>query len=202
MYTRIFSIIACTVIAIGAMAAETASSVLKHVVDQMSSSPVQAAFTVTGSGMSQEGAITMSGNKFVVTTSDLSTWYDGKTQWTLSQAVKEVNVTEPSREELAEINPLIILSALSSRFSAEMGQSTADSYSILLSRRDNDTGIASATVRVNATTWNPVAITIVTSTGERFTIDIKSIKKLKSITDSTFRFNPALYPGVEVIDLR
>lgn len=202
MNTRIISFITLAAVALSAMAAETASGVMKHVVDRMSHQPVQAAFTVTGSGVSQDGAITMSGNKFVVTTADLSTWYDGKTQWTHTPAVKEVSVTTPTDEELAEINPLIILSSISSRYTAEMGQSAPGSYNILLSGRSNDSGIASAAVKVNASTWFPETITIHTSTGEQFTIDIKSIKNLKSITESTFRFNPSLYPGVEVIDLR
>lgn len=185
-----------------AQGAETAQSVLKHVVERMSTRPVQATFDLQASGMSQKGMITMHGNRFAVITADLSTWYDGKTQWTLAQAVKEVNVTEPSHEELAEINPLFILSSLSSDFNAEMAGSGTGAYEILLVARDNKTGIASARVSVNTSTWFPSAITLHTSTGEQYDIKIKSIKNLNSVTPETFRYNPAAHPGVEVIDMR
>lgn len=202
MIKRIFSIALFIAATLGVSAAETASSVLKHVVDRMSSQPVEARFGIAASGVTQDGSITLSGSRFVVTTNDLSTWYDGKTQWTLAPAVNEVNVSEPTREELAEINPLLILSSLSSKFNAEMAGTTTGNYEILLVARDKDTGIASARVKVNASTWFPSEITLHTTTGEQFTITIKSIKNLKTVSDSTFRYNPTKHPGVEVIDLR
>lgn len=185
-----------------AQGAETAQSVLKHAVERMSTQPVQATFDLQASGMSQKGMITLHGNRFAVITADLSTWYDGKTQWTLVQTVKEVNVTEPSREELAETNPLLILGSLSSDFNAEMAGSGTGAYEILLVARDNKTGIASARVKVNASTWFPSAITLHTSTGEQYDIEIKSIKNLNSVPPETFRYNPSAHPGVEVIDMR
>ncbi len=182
--------------------AETAQSILKHVVDRMSSQPVQSTFDLHAPGMSQKGMITLHGNRFSVITADLSTWYDGKTQWTLARNVKEVNITEPSREELAEINPLILLSSLSSNFNAEMAGSGTGTYEILLVALDNKAGISSARVMINASTWFPSAITIHTSTGQQYDIFIKSIKNLNTVDPATFRYNPSAHPDVEVIDLR
>lgn len=197
-----FTAVIMAVATLGANAAETAASVLRHVVDRMSSQPVEARFGIAASGVTQDGTITLSGNRFVVITDDLSTWYDGKTQWTLAKAVNEVNVSEPSREELAEINPLLILSSLSSNFNAEMAGSTAGAYEILLAARNRDAGIASARVKVDPLTWFPSEIILYTNSGEQFTITIKQIKNLKTVADNTFRFQPANYPGVEIIDLR
>lgn len=182
--------------------AETASSVLRHVVDRMSSAPVEASFSVEASGMSQAGTLTLSGNKFVFLTDDLSAWYDGKNQWTLSKAIKEVNITHPTHDELAEINPLLILGSLSSNYNAEMATSAPGRYEILLVSRDRESGIASARVAVNSSTWMPQSIDVTSRTGEQFKITIKNIKNLKSVNESIFRFNPASYPGVEIIDLR
>lgn len=202
MYQILFSTILLSIISLSVTAAETAQSVLKHVITQMNGTPVKAVFDINANGISQIGDITLAGKKFVITTSDLSTWYDGKTQWTLSKAVNEVNITEPTNEELAEINPLIILSSLSSRYNVEMAGSTAGTYELLLVARDKDSGIASARVKINSATWLPGEFTIHTSSGQQFNIRIISINNLKSVNNDIFIFNPKSYPGVETIDMR
>lgn len=120
----------------------------------------------------------------------------------LLPAINEVNMTTPTVEELAEINPLIILGSLSSNFNAEMGTTRPGQYEILLVAKNKESGIASARVNVDISTWFPRSIDILSNTGEHFTIDIKSIKNLKTVGENTFRFNSKSYPGVEVIDLR
>lgn len=182
-------------------AAETATSVLAKVVERVSAQPVEATFTVMASGMTQSGSLTLSGDKFEILTDDLSTWYDGKTQWTLSKAANEVSVTHPTKEELAEINPLIILSTLSSQFNAEMAGAKPGSYELRLVARSKDSAIASALITVYSGSWNPGAIVVHTSTGEQFNILIKTLKNIKNVNNDTFRFNPRTHPGVEVIEL-
>lgn len=184
-----------------ATAAETASSVMKHVVNAMSTKPLQASFTITASGVTQSGTLVMDRDRFVLKTDDLSTWWDGKTQWTYSPALKEVSVTNPGREELAEVNPLLILGSLSSGFASELTSSTMGNYTLSMRPRQGADGIRSAIVSVNGTTWFPREITV-DAGGNRFVIKVKSIKTLKNIPAGTFQFNPRQYPGVEINDLR
>lgn len=186
-----------------AEAAETAQSVLKHVVEKMKQGMVEADFDVNASGVNGTGHLLLSGNKFAVTTDDLSTWYDGKTQWTYSKNVKEVTVTTPTVDELAEINPLVVLSGLSSKFNAEMSTAAASGvYEIVLVAKASDSQISSARIAVDSRTWFPNRVEIITATGQKFTIVIKVIKNVKSVPESAFKFNRQAYPGVEVIDLR
>lgn len=193
--TILMSVLACE-------AAETAGSVLKHAVDKMKSGAIEAVFTVAAPGVSNAGTMTIEGDRFRILTDDLSTWYDGKTQWTLSTSTMEVNITNPTREELAEVNPLLVLGSLSTHYNAEMAGSATGSYQIVLVAKQQDWPIASARVQVDATTWFPQAIDINTSAGQQFKITIKSIKKINKVDKGTFSFNPAAYPGVEIIDLR
>lgn len=182
--------------------AETAESILKHVVDNMRQGPVDVQFDITGSGISQSGIIILDNNKFVIKSDELSIWYNGKTQWTLSPSINEVNISTPTRDELAEINPLIILSSLSSQFNAEMAGSMTGTYDIRLVSRDTGAAISSAIVKVNSASWSPRAIELHTSTGQKYTITVKALKKLTHVDSNTFKFNPKEYPGVEIIDLR
>jgi len=41
---------------------------------------------------------------------EMKAWFDGKTQWAYMAQNNEVSITEPSEKELAETNPMAILS--------------------------------------------------------------------------------------------
>ena len=57
----------------------------------------------------ENGTIQLKGEKFVLKTSDVVTWFDGKTQWSYVAKNDEVNVSSPTQEELQQINPYISL---------------------------------------------------------------------------------------------
>jgi len=41
---------------------------------------------------------------------EMQAWFDGKTQWAYMAQNNEVSITEPTEKELAETNPMAILS--------------------------------------------------------------------------------------------
>ena len=57
----------------------------------------------------ENGTIQLKGEKFVLKTSDIITWFDGKTQWSYMVRNDEVNVSTPTQEELQQINPYTFL---------------------------------------------------------------------------------------------
>ena len=54
---------------------------------------------------SESGTIQLKGEKFVLKASEVITWFDGKTQWSYVVRNDEVNVSNPTQEELQQINP-------------------------------------------------------------------------------------------------
>lgn len=75
---------------------------------------VKADFTVkaVANGLvegAENGTIQLKGEKFVLKTSDIITWFDGKTQWSYVTKNDEVNVSNPTQEELQQINPYTFL---------------------------------------------------------------------------------------------
>ena len=68
---------------------------------------VTAPYSMTMDGNTVKGEAVISGDKFRITTPGMSIWYDGRTQWTYSSSTGEVNVTEPTAEELQQILSLI-----------------------------------------------------------------------------------------------
>lgn len=56
-----------------------------------------------------DGTIDIKGDKFVLKTPDMITWFDGTTQWSFVERNEEVNVSTPTGEELQATNPTLLL---------------------------------------------------------------------------------------------
>lgn len=181
---------------------ENAQSVLNQLYDCLNSRAVEISFSVNSHGNSQHGILLLDKERFTITTDDMSTWYDGKTQWTLSRSINEVNITQPTAEDLAEINPLIVLGKMGKQFNCELATSPAGTYTLILSAKDKNNPISSATIKVNAKDWTPTNLSILTYTGERYNITVDKIRTPEQPRNETFRFNQSDYPGVQIIDLR
>ena len=120
---RILLTIALLYIAPCIVAQSNANDYLDKVVEQFSKSPgIMADFAIqgdTGSGIYMHGTIKMQDKKFCIETNDMTTWYDGKTMWTYAPSICEVNITTPTRQELTEINPYLILEDCKQSFIAK-----------------------------------------------------------------------------------
>ena len=55
------------------------------------------------------GTMSMMGQKYVLKTPDMSTWYNGRKQWTMIAGTDEVNVTVPTAAELSQSSPAAYL---------------------------------------------------------------------------------------------
>ena len=93
-------------------AAESATAILdKAAAQARSAKSLKATYTITADGHSQSGTLTIAGDRFIISSPQVSSWYDGKTQWTYSTQTGEVNITEPTPEELQQVNPFAIISS-------------------------------------------------------------------------------------------
>ena len=101
--------------------AQTASEVLQQVIDTYNSSKgISADYTMTYDRNTDHGTIAMEGDKFRILSTDLMCWYDGTTQWAYSSMTEEVNITEPTQEELQMSNPYAALVAFESSSNVSM----------------------------------------------------------------------------------
>lgn len=55
------------------------------------------------------GKLKLKGNKFTLSTEELELFFDGKTQWTLMKELNEVSISEPTKEEMLQLNPILIV---------------------------------------------------------------------------------------------
>lgn len=155
----------------------------------------------------ENGVIQLKGEKFVLKTSEMITWFDGKTQWSYVVRNDEVNVSTPTQEELQQINPYTFLYLYQKGFSYKLG--TAKTFQgkavweVVLTANNKKQELERLTLYVTKDTYEPLYI-LLQQRGQktRSEITITSYQARQNYADSIFTFNKKQYPNAEVIDLR
>ncbi len=183
--------------------AQNASTIIEKASNKfVSSKSISATFALIDNGHSQNGSISVAGNKFVINTPQLSTWFDGKTQWSYSPQANEVNITIPTSDELQQINPFAIIGCFRSDFNAKTLKSVKGTYKIQLSPKKANQSIKNVELTLNSSTYFPTLIVITAKNNSKATIKVKAINTGGTLNASTFIFDAKKYPGVEIVDLR
>lgn len=183
--------------------AETATSILDRASAKIrSDKSIAATYTISADGHLQSGTLTIAGDRFILTSPQISSWYDGKTQWTYSTQTGEVNITEPTPEELQQVNPFAIINSFRKLYKASLLKSPATEKKIKLTASNPKSDIKSVVLTLNASTLYPTAIELTMSNRRTVTIHVTSTKSGGALPVSDFRFNSKKYPGVPVVDLR
>lgn len=202
---KIISVVLAVAIPFMASAADKSSAILKSSAEKFRTSPsIQCTYSLKAANSTSGGQATFAGDRFKMSTPEMSVWYDGRTQWSLLTAQNEVTVTEPTDQELSQVNPFVIINNFSKNFTSKFIASAAKGTKrILLTPRKGSTqAIKSATITISDATQLPTEIVVVDSDGHTFTITITSLKIGKALPESNFRFPKNSYPKTEIIDLR
>ena len=188
----------------------------KNVLDKTSAnfrktSGIEAAFIVKIEAKGQpdggaSGNIQLKGDRFVLKTADAITWFDGKTQWSYLTDSKEVNISNPTEEELQAINPYALLSIYQKGFACAMGKARTfrgrSICEVVLTAMDKTKEMSKLTLYVTRDTYQPIYILAELNNGSRSEITITNYRTGQKFDDSTFVFDKKQYPDVEIIDLR
>lgn len=151
----------------------------------------------------ENGSIIMKNEKFYLHSGNIQSWYDGSTQWSYVADTEEVNISNPTPEELQGINPYFILINYQENFNYQYnGYKTINGkqvHEIILLPKSN--GTDKITLWISKLHY-PIYIKVEQNKKTVSEINVKSYQKQQHISDQVFRFNKSLYPNVEVIDLR
>lgn len=172
---------------------------------------VEAGFTVKIQSKGQPnglltGNIRLKGKKFLLKATDAITWFDGETQWSYLIDSEEVNISNPTEEELQGINPYALLSIYEQGFAYELGKTRnyrgSSVYEVILTASDKTKDISRITLYVTRDTYQPLYIVAELNNGSRTDITITDYKEGLKFDDSLFVFDQKKYPRAEIIDLR
>ena len=155
----------------------------------------------------ENGVIQLKGEKFMLKTSETTTWFDGKTQWSYMVRNDEVNVSNPTQEELQQINPYTFLYMYQKGFSYKLGATKTYRgkavWEVVLTARDKKQELEHITLFVTKDTYEPLYV-LLQQRGQqtRNEITITSYQTKQNYADQVFTFDKKQYPNAEVIDLR
>lgn len=153
-----------------------------------------------------QGQIRLKGEKFVLDTPESATWFDGKTQWTYLNDNNEVNITNPTTEEIESINPYALLSLHERGYTYTLGAQTTYKgkavYEVRLSSPNTRSDILKLTVLLDKSSYYPVYIEGDFQNDVHSRISVSEFKQGVQFNDAFFVFDKNKYPQVEIIDLR
>lgn len=200
---RLMAFAAAVCMVAGARAAVSAASVMDAMQAKLASSAaVEVMFTINGASGNVQGSAIMSGSAFFFETPDLCVWYDGKTQWALLRSSDEVNITEPTVEELTSTNPFAILSSYASTYKVRRLADSNGCYNLRLTPVSGKSAISAIDISCDIKTKWPRMVKIVFADKRHISLSVDSIKTIAKQPASVFRYDKAKFPAAEIIDLR
>lgn len=189
---------------VGISNAQSVNLVMKNVLNKFNTSKtISADFSISSSQFNLNGSIIMSGMKFRILSKDYICWYDGNVQWLYTTMTDEVNVLEPSKEELELNNPYLAVMRYNTYFIPSLHSQTATDYLVRLKSRNQYVDVTSILLTIDKTSYQiekAVATMIDDSTQ---TVEFTNYKFNEDISGTIFNFDSKLVPqGTQVIDLR
>lgn len=208
---RIFLTLTTTVAISMAGIAQTARQVLDLTATKLrNSGGIEASFEGTQFKGQHEvgtatGHIQVQGEKFKISSNALTTWFDGRTQWTLMNGSDEVNVSKPSTAELQQINPYTFLNLYKQGYNLKLANTNYHGktcHEVRMIAQNKGNGIQLVIAVIDKQTNLPLSLRMKDNHGEWTRIRINSLHTHKRWNDANFKFDQKSHPNIEVIDLR
>ena len=153
-------------------------------------------------GIRPTASFVIQGDMFTISSPGLRSWYDGKTQWTYSSQIGEVNIITPTPEEVSQINPWPSSRHSPPHIPLSPLKAPAGKTAVRLKAKNSKADITSADITINDKTLYPTRITLAMTNNQKVTLDIRSVSTGSRLPADDFRFDSRRFPGVNVVDLR
>lgn len=156
--------------------------------------------------MSMNGTAFIRGDKFRLETNEMDIWFDGATQWVLMKEVNEVNISNPTAEEISSVSPLALMGIYRNGYTLSAPKKKKLNGKNLAMIRMLPTVGTTAYREVNAlidtNSHAMVQIDLTLRNGTKHLIEITDYSANHNYSDREFRFDQTRYPDIEIIDLR
>ena len=159
----------------------------------------------TGLTADSNGTLRTTGKKFSLTTDFAEMIFDGKTLNVYDKQSKELTISNPTQEEVSDLDPTAIISMFKEgyKISAPEASKTDPSLTIIrLYPEDRKADYSMITVTINTATSTPTEITTFGKNGVENSVTLKKVETNKKFPDSTFEFNADKHRGIIITDLR
>ena len=184
---------------------EGARDILRRAADTfLREGGVYVSFSLRSSEGLSSGTLRLKGEKFVLEAGGMTTWFDGHTQWTYLPSSDEVNISEPTDEELQTLNPYAWLYLYDREYDLQsLPSETSGQYKIEMSARSAGEQVERLVLWLDKSGLHPVKFSLTLAGNvEPTLITVRDYRTRQPYTDAMFVFDPGEYPTAEVIDLR
>ncbi len=149
------------------------------------------------------GTMSMLGQKYVLKTPDMSTWYNGKKQWSLVSGTDEVSMTTPTTAELSQSSPSAFLDIYKNGYKLSVKGTilrNRKAWDVTMKAQKKDRQPSQIIVTIDAQTNHPMCIRV-KYRNDWSRIAIHNLRTGQKLSAGDFEFPANQYPGVEVIDM-
>ena len=184
---------------------EGARDILRRAADTfLREGGVYVSFSLRSSEGLSSGTLRLKGEKFVLEAGGMTTWFDGHTQWTYLPSSDEVNISEPTDEELQTLNPYAWLYLYDREYDLQsLPAEISGQYKIEMSARSAGEQVERLVLWLDKSGLHPVKFSLTLAGNvEPTLITVRDYRTRQPYTDAMFVFDPGEYPTAEVIDLR
>lgn len=151
-----------------------------------------------------KGNILLKGEKFKLSVAGVDTYFDGKTEYVYMSESAEVTVSEPGKEEIKKINPILIITSYKSGYKmlhiGEMDENGKTHEFVELYPEDRKSPYSRISISVDKSSMKPHAIKLQGKNGINTTITVDKYTET-AIDDNQFDFD-LTKKDIEIIDLR
>ena len=151
------------------------------------------------------GTIWLKGEKFKLSIKEVDTYFDGKTQSVYLKEAQEVTISNPAKEDLKEINPVLLLKSYQNGYKMRFVETTQEGGKTIdvidLYPEELKSPHARITISIEKESMRLHSARVQGKDGVNTVLAIKKYDHT-AVPDDVFIFNPNSIKGIEVVDLR
>lgn len=155
---------------------------------------------------SKKGSVYVKGPKYKVVMGEQEIISDNKTSWTYAKDVNEVTINNVDHSNSSMTPAKIFTNFYDKDFLYRLTGETTEKGKVLqnieLTPTDKSKTFFKVLVDVDKKTQTLARMKVFEKNGNKYTYEISNFTPNGAVSDATFTFDPAKYPGVEVVDLR
>ena len=161
-------------------------------------------FSGAAEKLSATGTMWIQGSKMKLEADGVTTWYDGKTRWCYVSSSNEVNIDEPSRKEMAAMNPYTFMGIYKKGFKMTVKETVLRGeavYEVYLKAKYSKMDIKDVYVDIRKSDYQPLCIRV-REDNDWQRVSVLSFKGNLQLDDNFFTFPEKDYPDVLQNDMR
>ena len=153
---------------------------------------------------STTGTMWLQESKMKLEADEITTWYDGKTRWCFVPNTNEVNIDEPSKKEMAAMNPYTFMNIYKKGFKMSVKETVLRGeavYEVYLKAKYAKMDVKEVYVDIRKSDYQPLCIRV-REDNDWQRVSILNFKGNLQLSDDFFDFKEKDYPNVLINDMR